>query len=56
MSDGKYEPTSNMRQFARSNFDMFQAHMQAGFTEYQALTIIGMTIAAAFREDGQNGD
>lgn len=41
-----YEPSSDMRSYAALLYDMYQGLVQAGFTDSQALGIIGQTIAA----------
>jgi hypothetical protein len=40
------EPGASFRAFATQQFQTFVALQQAGFTERQALQIIGMTLAA----------
>jgi hypothetical protein len=44
MADSSYEPSAGMRQFATQMQDMFQALVQAGFSESQALTMLGQVI------------
>lgn len=41
MADNPYEPAADSRQFAKQMKDMFEAFMQAGFSERQALAIVG---------------
>lgn len=43
----RYEPSAVARQAAKPMYDMFQGLVQAGFTEAQALQIIGVALAAA---------
>lgn len=45
VKEGAYEPTADMRMLARQLKDMFQALTAEGFTERQALAIIGEVIA-----------
>lgn len=51
-----YEPTSDNRIFAKNMFDMFQALTQEGFTEGQAIAIIGQTFAAVISVYKDNGN
>ena len=50
MSNGEYEPTADMRVAAAGMYDWFQGLIQAGFTESQAIGIIGTVIGATIRE------
>lgn len=45
-SGGKYEPTSVARAFARTLRDQYMALTAEGFTEAQALQIVGTILAA----------
>lgn len=47
------EPSANSRQMARAFRDMFIGPTQEGFTENQALVIIGQCISASF-QNGQD--
>lgn len=47
------EPTADMRVFAASMMQMYQALIQAGFSESQAMGIIGTTLAASIGQAGQ---
>lgn len=49
--DGPTEPSALMREFAQNNREMYLALVDRGFTENQALQIIGHVIAAAFRSN-----
>lgn len=42
-----YEPSATSRALAKELWDMHQALVQAGFSEAQALHIIGAAVAAA---------
>lgn len=44
--NGPIEPSAVMRTFAATTFDMFNALILEGFTERQALVIIGQVIAS----------
>ncbi|WP_280476064.1 hypothetical protein [Nocardia farcinica] len=46
------EPSANARQFATTTFDYFTALTQAGFTERQALAVIGSVLAARTPREG----
>jgi hypothetical protein len=37
-----YEPSSDARGMAASNYNFYQAHIQAGFTEDQALSLLNV--------------
>ena len=52
MSNGPIEPNAEMRVGAKTLRQMFLALIQEGFTEQQALVIIGQCIAA---NSGPNG-
>ena len=41
------EPAAEFRQFASVSYQMFLALIEEGFTEQQALVVIGQVIAAA---------
>jgi hypothetical protein len=41
MSNGPIEPHADLRQGATALFELFCAYVQAGFTEDQALRIVG---------------
>lgn len=51
MSNGPIEPSADLRAFARMSYEMFVALAAEGFTERQALTIIGQVIAGNRRGD-----
>jgi hypothetical protein len=53
-SGGKYEPTANSREFARVIRDLFMGLVSEGFTEPQALSIIGTVVAAKIAADNGN--
>lgn len=46
------EPSGDMRQMAAGLMQMYQALIQAGFTEVQAMQIIGTAIAASIGKAG----
>lgn len=46
-----YESSADMRVMARHVRDMFQALVSEGFTERQALAIIGEVFAAGLKKD-----
>jgi hypothetical protein len=46
MSNGPIEPAAEMRQLANALRQTFVALTQEGFTEHQALVIIGQILAA----------
>lgn len=48
-----YEPSADMRVLARNLRDMFQALIAEGFTERQALSIIGEVIATGAKGSHQ---
>jgi hypothetical protein len=48
---GPVEPSADLRTFARMSYEMFVALAAEGFTEQQALTIIGQVIAGSQRGD-----
>lgn len=50
MPNAPFEPAAEMRAFAATLRQMFEALRQEGFTEQQALTIVGQVIAS------NNGD
>ena len=41
-----YEPSADMRALARGLKDMYEALVAEGFSEHQAITIIGEVLAA----------
>lgn len=43
----KVEPPAEIRQMATMQFQLFQAHVDAGFSESQALQILGVMISAS---------
>lgn len=43
----QYEPSASARTLAKVQYDHFQAMIQEGFTEQQALTIIGQMLLVA---------
>jgi len=45
------EPSADMRQMALFHRQMFLAYTGAGFSDQQALMILGTMIAASFRPD-----
>lgn len=47
----RIEPNADMRLMAVMFYQMFIALQQEGFTEPQAMKIIGYVIAAQFKED-----
>jgi hypothetical protein len=47
-----YEPTAAARQGARALYDHFAALTREGFTEPQALHIIGVMLASAIHNNG----
>ncbi len=47
---GPVEPSADARQFAAGMLDMFVALQAVGFTEKQALAIIGHVIAAGLAQ------
>ena len=48
MSNGPIEPSADMREFAKHLRQMFVALKLEGFTEQQAMSVIGTTLAASF--------
>ncbi|MBF6410926.1 hypothetical protein [Nocardia farcinica] len=46
------EPSAHARTFATTTFDYFTALTQAGFTERQALAVIGSFLAALTPREG----
>ncbi len=54
-----YEPTSDMRQMARITYDMYEAFLQAGFTDEQAFSMssgaflqaLGLSIVTSIEDD-----
>jgi hypothetical protein len=48
------EPSAAARQMAKMLWDNFRALIQQGFTETQALTVLGVMMGTAIA--GQNGD
>lgn len=46
------EPSANLRQFASAARQMFIALVNEGFTERQALSIVGTAIAASINSAG----
>ena len=50
--DPRIEPNAEMRTLASALWQMFTALTQQGFTEAQALVIIGQTLAAATAKAG----
>ena len=53
MSNGPVEPTADAREFAKTCFQFFTALGLEGFTEQQALIIIGQMIAANTGKAGE---
>jgi hypothetical protein len=47
MNNGPIEPAADLRQIANTVRQMFVALTQEGFTEHQALTIVGQILAAS---------
>lgn len=56
MSDAPFEPSASARAFGMVNRDMYEGLVQAGFTERQALTIIGQVIAASWKNTLEGND
>lgn len=55
----RYEPTANVRQMAASNWEMYQAHVQQGFSSDQAMQIICKILEVALiagmsQDEGDN--
>lgn len=50
MTNEQYEPTADSRAMAKTMYDMFQAMLQEGFTEEQALFLLGSNYAAAIQQ------
>lgn len=48
MSNGPIEPAADAREVARAVHQQFVALTQEGFTEHQALVIIGQMISGSF--------
>lgn len=52
MSNGPIEPSADLREFALHLRQMYVALTLEGFTEQQAMVIIGTTLAATFGKGG----
>lgn len=44
-----YEPTADMRQLAKMMRDMYQALLAEGFSDRQALSVLGEVVTASIR-------
>lgn len=53
MTNGPIEPRSDMRQAAAGLMEMFVSLKNAGFTEHQALVIIGHMLSGGQKGGGQ---
>lgn len=56
MGNEGYEPSASSRATGAVMYDIFQGLVQAGFTESQALQIIGNVVQASVFGDIVNGD
>lgn len=52
--NGPIEPSAALRTFAKTNYEMFVALTLEGFTEKQALVIIGQFMSAAMNGDADD--
>ena len=50
--NGPVEPSAAMREFAGNRRQMYVALCDQGFTEHEALQIVGITIASSFGSGG----
>lgn len=53
MSNGPVEPAADLRQFAGSMRQMYIALVQEGFSQKEALTIMGHVLVASFKSGDQ---
>lgn len=53
--DPKREPTADQRQFAGAMYGLFSALVLEGFTEVQALQIIGNALTASIQKPKDDG-
>jgi hypothetical protein len=52
VNDPRYEPSADARAFAKQIRDWYLALLAEGFTEAQALTILGTLLAAQIQNGG----